>query len=78
MRLTRFQELVNDEFGADFAPIVLRDTRMTELSDQTPQQALDAGTDPAEVWAAIVKHHQVPKEFWQGRPRPASTKQQKT
>jgi hypothetical protein len=68
MRLSKFHELLSDEFGAAFANVVLRDTRVTRLADQTPAEALAAGVDPSEVWLAICEHHQVPKVRWHGRP----------
>jgi hypothetical protein len=68
MRLSKFQELLSDEFGTAFANVVLRDTRVTQLADQTPAEALAAGVDPSQVWLAICEHHQVPKARWHGKP----------
>jgi hypothetical protein len=68
MRLSKFHELLSDEFGAAFASVVLLDTRVTQLADQTPAEALAAGVDPSDVWLAICEHHQVPKARWHGRP----------
>jgi hypothetical protein len=78
MRLSKFQELLGDEFGAAFSQVVLRDTRVTQLGDQTPAEALAEGVDPATVWLAVCEHHQVPKARWHGRPqlKPEASKSQ--
>lgn len=66
MRLSRFHELVEDEFGPEFAPVVLTDTRLDRLSDRTPQELLAAGEDPKTIWQAICQQLAVPAERWQG------------
>jgi hypothetical protein len=68
VRLSRFYELVTDEFGADFAPIIINDTRITALSDLTPAQALSQGAAVAEVWMGICQQLQVPQSRWHGQP----------
>ena len=67
MKLSRFFELVEDEFGDKFAQVVLFDTRLDQLADQTPKQLLDAGEDPKTVWLAICQQLAIPQERWQGR-----------
>jgi hypothetical protein len=67
VKLSRFFELVQDEFGDKFAQVVLTDTRLDQLADQTPQQLLDAGEDPKTVWLAICHQLAVPQERWQGK-----------
>jgi hypothetical protein len=68
MRLSKFHELLSDEFGKSFALVVLQDTRVTQLDDLTPAEALAAGVEPSEVWQAICEHHQVPRARWHGKP----------
>ena len=68
MRLSRFHELVTEEFGADFAPIIINDTRITALGDLTPAQALVQGAAAAEVWMGICHQLQVPPSRWHGQP----------
>jgi hypothetical protein len=68
VRLSRFYELVSDEFGPDFAPIIINDTRITVLSDMTPAQALSQGSAVAEVWMGICHQLQVPPGRWHGQP----------
>lgn len=67
MKLSRFYELVEDEFGDQFARVVLTDTRLDQLADQTPKQLLDGGEDPKIIWLAICQQMSVPEERWQGR-----------
>lgn len=66
MKLSRFQELVEDEFGPDFAAVVLSDTRLDELADRTPNELLAGGEDPKLIWQAICRQLAVPSERWQG------------
>lgn len=68
MRLSRFYELISEEFGADFAPVVINDTRITVLGDLTPVQALGQGAAVAEVWMGICQQLQVPPSRWHGQP----------
>lgn len=67
MTLSRFHELMLDEFG-QLADAILSDLRL-DTSDQTPSQQLAAGAEPREVWLAICAQLAVPKERWQGRLR---------
>ncbi len=67
MKLSRFHELVQDEFGPDFAAVVLSDTRLDPLADQTPAELLEAGEDPKVIWLAICRQLAVPEERWQGK-----------
>ncbi len=66
MRLSDFQTLMANEFGAAYAAVLLRDLALIELGDLTGQKALDAGFDPREVWESICKAQNVPKERWHG------------
>ena len=66
MRISRFVELVNDEFGSDFAQVLLRDQVLISLDDLTPNQALGRGVDPEVVWRAICHDLQISKDRWAG------------
>jgi len=67
VRLSQFNELMNDEFGAEYAAILLRDLALTEMADRTGQHCLDAGDDPKDVWLAICAASGVPKDRWHGK-----------
>ena len=66
MRLSHFQNLMQDEFGAAYSNILLADQVLTELGDKTGAEALAAGVDPREVWLALCKNNGVPKSRWHG------------
>jgi hypothetical protein len=66
VRLSRFEELVSDEFGAEFSRILLADQVLISLNDLTAYQALERGIDPEIVWRAICHDLQIPKERWTG------------
>ncbi len=65
MTLSRFQELMQDEFG-DFAAVVLSDTRLDLLRDRTPKELIALGEEPREIWLAICTQLNIPKERWLG------------
>ncbi|MDG2497023.1 MAG: DUF3046 domain-containing protein [Aquiluna sp.] len=69
MKLSQFRQLAEDEFGAAFAAVVLKDTRLTERSDKTPMELISEGEDPKDVWTALCSHLGVPKERWHGQPK---------
>lgn len=57
---------MNDEFGNEYAAVLVRDLVLTELDDRTGQQALAEGVDPKDVWLAICRAQNVPEERWLG------------
>jgi hypothetical protein len=66
MRLSKFHELMNDEFGAEYAAVQINDLVLGELGDVTGKQAIKDGVDPRVVWLAICKVNQIPQERWTG------------
>lgn len=66
MRLSDFHTLMADEFGLEYAAVLLTDLALTELGDLTGQKALAAGIEPKEIWQAICKAQNVPVERWHG------------
>ena len=68
MRLSQFQELMNEEFGEAYAAVLLKDLALHPLADRTGQKCLDDGEDPRDVWQAICAASGVPKERWHGKP----------
>lgn len=53
MRHTEFWERMDDALGAGYAPSWARLTVLGSLEGRTPQEALDAGVSPKQVWAAV-------------------------
>jgi Protein of unknown function (DUF3046) len=60
VRLTYFRELMEGEFGAVRAASLSRDHVFAELGGRTVEEALEAGTDPREVWLAVCEAYDVP------------------
>ena len=57
---------MEDEFGAEYAAVLLRDLVLTELGDLTGAKALEQGIEPRDIWLAICKAQQVPESRWLG------------
>ena len=69
MRLSQFNELMNDEFGREYAAVISRDLVLGALLDKTADQAMAEGMDPREIWLAICDSAGVPKNRWHGANR---------
>jgi len=66
VRHSDFHVLMEDEFGKDYAAVLLRDLVLTEIDDLTGNQALAQGIDPKEIWLAICRAQEVPESRWLG------------
>lgn len=66
MRLSKFRELIRDEFGEAYGAVICRDLVITELGDKTAEDALKQGVDPRVVWLAICKAQSVDPIRWHG------------
>ncbi|QHC58276.1 DUF3046 domain-containing protein [Rathayibacter sp. VKM Ac-2760] len=66
MRLSEFQQLVDDEFGAAYARVLVPDLVLTELGGRSAQSALRDGVEPREVWIALCRANDVPEARWHG------------
>jgi len=66
VRLSDFQTLIVDEFGAEYAAVLLRDLALTEYGDRTGSKALADGEEPKGIWLAICKAQAVPESRWTG------------
>ena len=60
MRLTVFWERMRKRFGEAYADSIARDVAVTRLGSRTVNEALAAGVEPAEVWAAVCEAMDVP------------------
>jgi len=73
MRVSEFQQAVTDEFGEGYGRVLMADLVLSELGSRTAQEALAAGVAPREVWLALCRAKDVPRERWHGvgvrRPR---------
>jgi hypothetical protein len=68
LKLSQFQELLNAEFGVQFAQVLLKDVSLTDHQDHTPHELIKLGVDPKDIWLSICKQQSVPKERWNGIP----------
>ena len=66
MRLSKFKELMNEEFGDRYASVLFSDLVLRELGDRTADSCIADGEDPKDVWLAICKAENVPQERWHG------------
>lgn len=60
MRHTELWARMEAALGAGYARHWARQTVLTELGGRTPQEALDDGTSPKEVWAAVWSALELP------------------
>lgn len=66
MRLSEFQRAMADEFGEDYASVLLRDHWLSALGGSA-RDALAEGIPPKRVWNALCDDLQVPAERRHGR-----------
>ena len=64
VRLTEFTELMHTQFGVQTADSILTDHVLTEFAGRTGAQAIEDGHDPRDVWVAICRDFDVPRERW--------------
>jgi len=60
VRLTVFWARMRKRFGDAYAESLARDLVVGRLGGRTVAEALDAGIEPAEVWAALCEVLDVP------------------
>ena len=58
--MTRFRELMDEEFGPARAASLAHDHVFAELGGRTVEEALEAGIDPRDVWRAVCEVYEVP------------------
>ena len=66
MRLSRFRELMNEEFGERYASVLIRDLVLRDLADRTAEACIRDGEDLREVWLAVCRAENVPEARWHG------------
>jgi hypothetical protein len=63
VRLTKFWELMNAQFGDAYAQSVAKDQVLAALGDRTVNQALADGADAKVVWRAVCDTFDVPERL---------------
>ncbi|MFI5503998.1 DUF3046 domain-containing protein [Corynebacterium kutscheri] len=66
MRLTEFQQLVDDEFGQAKGQWLLH-SHVLSTHGATPDELIESGIDPRDVWWALCEEFQIPPECQLGR-----------
>ncbi|HYN28991.1 MAG TPA: DUF3046 domain-containing protein [Dermatophilaceae bacterium] len=69
MRLRQFWTLMEEEFGAAYAPSLARAHVLREVGGRTVLEALEQGVPPREVWLALCDDMDVPEDRRLGRDR---------
>lgn len=69
MRESRFWQLMEGEFGQNYAPVLAGELVLSEYQ-LTTKQALAAGIQPRVVWETICRQQDVPEERWLGADTP--------
>jgi len=64
VRLTEFHELVYAQFGTVRGSSMLVDHVLSGLGGRTAAQAVEAGTEPRDVWRALCADFDVPRDQW--------------
>ena len=66
MRLSEFWQAVTDEFGGPYGRVLVSDLVLAELGDRTAADAIVTGLDAREVWLALCRASDVPRNRWYG------------
>ena len=70
MKLSEFRLAVDDEFGAAYGAVLVRDLVLDDAGERTAAAALDAGMPARDVWEALCRAMGVPRERMTGAGRP--------
>jgi hypothetical protein len=70
MKVSEFRLAVDEEFGEVQGRVLVGELVLDDVGGRTAQQALDAGVPTAEVWTALCRANEVPRDRWHGRGRP--------
>jgi hypothetical protein len=64
VRLTEFNELVENQFGSVRGPSLLLDHVLSGFGGRTAAQAIEDGVEPRDVWRALCSDFDVPRDQW--------------
>lgn len=66
MRVSEFRRAVTDEFGDGLGIALTRDLVLSDFGHMSANDAIAAGADPRDVWLALCRAAEVPRERWHG------------
>ena len=70
MKVSEFRLAVDEEFGEALGRVLVNELVLDDVGGRTAEHALDAGVPAGDVWVALCRANQVPRERWHGRGRP--------
>lgn len=71
MRLTEFHQLLTDEFGGAEGRWIAHSHVLSSFN-ATPDELIDAGVDPREIWEGLCRDFDVPEDRRLGVDRPGT------
>ncbi|WP_375399649.1 DUF3046 domain-containing protein [uncultured Amnibacterium sp.] len=74
MKISEFRRAVDDEFGPVQGRVLVNELVVDELDGRTATAALAQGVSTSDVWIALCRANDVPRERWHGRGRPAASR----
>ena len=66
VKMSEFKQAIADEFGAGYGRVLAADLVLGEVGSRTANQAISDGVPPREVWLALCRATDVPRERWYG------------
>ena len=66
MKLSEFWLAVSDEFGEAYGRVITHDLVLGDLGGLTAEQAIKGGANTREIWLALCKAADVPRNRWYG------------
>jgi hypothetical protein len=70
VKVSEFRLAVDEEFGETQGRVLVGGLVIDELGGRTAEEALAAGVPAGDVWVALCRANEVPRERWHGRGRP--------
>jgi hypothetical protein len=70
VKVSEFRLAVDEEFGEALGRVLVHELVLDEVGGRTAERALADGVPAGEVWLALCRANQVPRERWHGRGRP--------
>jgi hypothetical protein len=64
VRLTEFNELVENQFGPVRGQSLLVDHVLSGFGGRTAAQAIEEGVEPRDVWRTLCADFDVPRDQW--------------
>jgi hypothetical protein len=66
VKMSEFKQAIADEFGVGYGRVLAADLVLGDVGSRTANQALSDGVPPREVWLALCRATDVPRERWYG------------